>query len=130
MRTRPVAAPRRPRPASIAGTGITIDKNGTPESRKQTKPPLPKTRHSAVRKSQEKLENSLVMKKTERIEKKKKILASPTTEPVQHLPIMLSPVENKTIEKSIENVERSDSKEQIDRNVENNVTNAKTNEIE
>ncbi|XP_017783657.1 PREDICTED: MAP7 domain-containing protein 2-like isoform X3 [Nicrophorus vespilloides] len=52
MRTRPVAAPRRPRPVSIAVTGVTTV-NSTPE--KNTKPPLPKSRKSSLVKSQEKL---------------------------------------------------------------------------
>lgn len=109
LRTKPVAAPRRPRPASIAVTGISVDKNGTPEPKKQTKPPLPKTRHSTVRKSQEKLESTL--KKSERIDKKKKnftVTSSPTTETNQHIPVMHSPVESKIVEKTIENVELND----------------------
>lgn len=127
LRTKPVAAPRRPRPASIAVTGITVDKNGTPEPKKQAKPPLPKTRHSAIRKSQEKLENTIT-KKIEKIDKKKKMIISPTTETVQHLPVMHSPVDNKTIEKPIEEVGKQDnSTATLDSKVNNN---EKTNENE
>lgn len=49
LRVRPIAAPRRPRPASIAVTGVTT----TPD--KTTKPPLPKSRKSSLVKSQDKL---------------------------------------------------------------------------
>lgn len=104
LRTKPVAAPRRPRPASIAVTGISIsEKNGTGtvEPKKQTKPPLPKTRHSTVRRSQEKLESNI--KKSDKQEKKKKSLPSPTTETPQHIPVMHSPVENKSVEETVEN---------------------------
>lgn len=101
LRTKPVAAPRRPRPASIAVTGISAsEKNGTVEPKKQTKPPLPKTRHSTVRKSQEKLESNI--KKAEKQEKKKKSLPSPSAETPQHIPVMHSPVENKSVEKAVE----------------------------
>ncbi|KAK5639118.1 hypothetical protein RI129_011610 [Pyrocoelia pectoralis] len=67
MRSRPSTAPRGPRPASIAITGITTDiKNGADCSRKpDNKPPLPKVRKSSLVKSQEKIG-------------KKKSLASPT----------------------------------------------------
>lgn len=42
---RPVTTPRRPRPASIAVTGITHDLKSADKSA-ETKPPLPKTRKS------------------------------------------------------------------------------------
>lgn len=130
MRPKPIATVRRPRPASIAGTGITVDKNGTAEPKKQTKPPLPKTRQSAIRKSQEKLENT-VIKKAERIEKKKKTVASPITETNQHLPVMHSPIETKTLETSLENVENNASDKQIDTNIVNQIIpNEETKEIE
>lgn len=67
MRSRPTAAPRRQRPASIAVTGITNEiKNGMLDLKKpDNKPPLPKSRKSSLVKSQEKIG-------------KKKSLASPT----------------------------------------------------
>lgn len=108
-------------------TGISVDKNGTPEPKKQTKPPLPKTRHSTVRKSQEKLENTI--KKLEKLDKKKKniIASSPTTENIQHLPVMHSPIESKIIEKTIENVEINDNSTEPVINQQND---EKTKEIE
>lgn len=52
MRSRPVAAPRKPRPASIAVTGVTHDSNRNPLSDAKKaelcKPPLPRTRKSSV----------------------------------------------------------------------------------
>ncbi|XP_018566654.1 MAP7 domain-containing protein 1 isoform X3 [Anoplophora glabripennis] len=45
---RPAATPRRPRPASIAVTGITHDLKNSDKSA-ETKPPLPKTRKSISR---------------------------------------------------------------------------------
>lgn len=52
MRSRPVAAPRKPRPASIAVTGVTHDSNRNPLSDAKkaelSKPPLPRTRKSSV----------------------------------------------------------------------------------
>ncbi|KAK9723247.1 EF-hand domain pair [Popillia japonica] len=88
MRTRPIAAPRRPRPVSIAVTGISTDlnKNGTTTDVKkpETKPPLPKTRKSSLVKSTEKLKKKSVASPTEG---SPKLLVSPTyTVPVTHSP--------------------------------------------
>ncbi|KAB0801192.1 hypothetical protein PPYR_05546 [Photinus pyralis] len=66
MRSRPSTAPRGPRPASIAVTGITTDlKNLADIKKPDNKPPLPKVRKSSLVKSQEKIG-------------KKKSLSSPT----------------------------------------------------
>lgn len=67
LRSRPTAAPRRQRPASIAITGISSGdiKVGSDLKRQENKPPLPKSRKSSFAKSQEKIT-------------KKKSLISPT----------------------------------------------------
>ncbi|GJQ66824.1 hypothetical protein Trydic_g18589 [Trypoxylus dichotomus] len=99
MRTRPIAAPRRPRPVSIAVTGISNElKNGTTDTKKpETKPPLPKTRKSSLVKSTEKLKKKSVASPTEG---SPKLLVSPTnTVPVTH-----SPVENKSVVKETKTI--------------------------
>lgn len=82
MRSRPVAAPRRQRPVSIAVTGITSEiKNGTVEAKKpENKPPLPKTRKSSLVKSQEKI----IKKKSlsSPTEGSPKAIVSPTSAPI------------------------------------------------
>ena len=68
LRVKPTATPRRPRPASIAITGISSElKNSVNEqSRKsETKPPLPKSRKSSLIKSSEKLKKKSASSPTE-----------------------------------------------------------------
>lgn len=56
--------PRRPRPASIAVTGVTHDLKGSTD-RSETKPPLPKSRKSLSKTStSEKIDRSLSRNKT------------------------------------------------------------------
>lgn len=131
MRTRPIAAPRRPRPVSIAVTGISSDlKNGTTETKKsETKPPLPKTRKSSLVKSTEKLKKKSATSPTEG---SPKLLVSPTNNvPVTHSP------ENKPLVKEtvIKEVKVSDSiiqettvehHEQVESSGEKEVTQIKT----
>lgn len=109
MRTRPIAAPRRPRPVSIAVTGISTDlKNGTLELKKldTTKPPLPKTRKSSLVKSTEKLKKKSVTSPTDG---SPKLLVSPTNVPATH-----SPVETKPVVKSEEIKEMKEVVTKID----------------
>ncbi|KAK4871610.1 hypothetical protein RN001_015734 [Aquatica leii] len=78
MRSRPATAPRRPRPASIADTGISNDtRNGTEFKKPENKPPLPKVRKSSLVKSQEKIgkKKSLISP----TEGSSKTILSPTT---------------------------------------------------
>ncbi|XP_022915631.1 MAP7 domain-containing protein 1-like isoform X3 [Onthophagus taurus] len=107
VRMRPIAAPRRPRPISIAVTGIST--NGTPDPKKSTaaveKPPLPKIRKSSLVRSTEKLKKKSVASPTDGSPKP---LASPTssqqqtTSPVEPKPL-IKEKEKPTVAKEVKN---------------------------